>query len=548
VRRGALTLMLSLLCLIGAECLARGIIVNEVMANEPGTSRRLEWVELYNDSSLSVRLSNYLLVVGTVVIELPDIRLRPDEYYIICQTLYATSAYPGFETYWGDSSGVWGDSPSETHIQTPFEARSLSLPNSGGAVVLSDKAFAAISVFGWDQVGLDGYSWERLNPQSDSIVQCVDLSGSTPGFINSLTPVPVDLAVDSIAAIHAEGLTTITAHIHNRGLTTVTDAIAHFLYPPPTPQGVPDTIGTAPIPDLQPGELIPVERIFSLPGVYVDVMVDVPADDRNRNNRRELVVPGNQYPPFYITEFLANPTTDLGTEWIELRNRLDIPFDIANWLIGDAQGFHIISEFELILAPGEYFILAQNASAFNQYYHGFGRPVIQPPTWPRLNNDVDEISLVDHLGILADYVAYTQVYPDNFTWCRGEESPNINRWGRSSVPGGSPGGANQVVFETRIAPVTMSADPPVFAARAGHGPDSTAFIITAPSDESYSLRIFDRQGRVVRTFADRSPIFYDRYTWRGEDDNGALLPIGTYIALYEVDGVGTVKLVVVIAR
>ncbi len=548
MRRLALMLLLLALLVTAADCLAAGVIVNEVMANEPGTSRRLEWVELYNDSTVSIRLSNFLLEAGTVVIELPDIRIRPEEHYIVCQTLYGTPTAPGFEGYWGNNSGVWGDSPQEAIIQPPFEARSLSLVNTGGSVILADKAFEPISTLQWDNEGQDGFSWERLHPNSDSVHQCVDRTGSTPGFINSLAPVPVDLAVASVGTYVKDGLTTISAKIENRGLTTITDALAHYLYPPADPQGVPDTIGVAPIPGIQPGQVVEVQRNYSLPGIYVDIIVDVSPDDRNRNNQRQLIVPGDQYPPFYITEFLANPDTTIGTEWIELHNRLDIPYDISNWRIGDAQNSFVISDFELILAPGEYFILARDAFAFNSYYNGFARPVIQPPSWPVLNNAGDQIYLIDHLGIQADNFTYTYSYPDNFTWCRGEESPNIDRWGRSTVPGGSPGGANQIVFETRLAPVTLAVDPPVFAARSGHGPDTTAFILTAPSDQSYTLKIFDRQGRAVRTFAEESPVFYDTYTWRGEDDNGTLLPIGMYIALYEVSGVGTAKQPVVIAR
>ncbi|MBD3333705.1 hypothetical protein GF356_12720, partial [candidate division GN15 bacterium] len=407
MRRLATILLLLMATLTAADCLAAGIIVNEVMANEPGSSRRLEWLELYNDSTTSIRLSNFLLEVGTVVIELPDIRIRAGEYYIVCQSLFGTPTSPGFEGYWGDSSGTWGDTPDEAIIQTPFEARSLNLLNTGGSVVLADQAFEPFSVFEWTQEGLDGVSWERLNPDSDSVIQCVDQLGATPGFINSLAPVPVDLAVASVGASFKDGLTTLSAKIENRGQTTVTNAIAHYLYPPANPQGVPDTIGIAPVPGIQPGQVVQVERSYTLPGVYVDVMVDVSADDRNRNNSRELVVPGSQYPPFYITEFLANPDTTIGTEWIELKNRLDIPWDIANWKIGDAQGLHVISEFELILAPGEYFILADDAFAFNSHYIGFGRPVIQPPSWPILNNAGDQISLVDHLGIQADRFAYT---------------------------------------------------------------------------------------------------------------------------------------------
>ncbi|UCE24577.1 MAG: lamin tail domain-containing protein, partial [Candidatus Zixiibacteriota bacterium] len=83
-------------------------VVNEVLANEPGSVTGLEWIELYNDGQ-PVNLQDFSLRVGDNLIELPsEVNLSDGEYYIICRRLFATSTSPGFESIWGDSSGVWG--------------------------------------------------------------------------------------------------------------------------------------------------------------------------------------------------------------------------------------------------------------------------------------------------------------------------------------------------------------------------------------------------------------------------------------------------------
>ena len=79
------------------------IVINEAMVNEPGGTTSLEWIELYNDGQFKLTRA-YRLVIGSDTIGLPD-TLAEREYFIICRRLFNG----GFESEWGNGSGVWGD-------------------------------------------------------------------------------------------------------------------------------------------------------------------------------------------------------------------------------------------------------------------------------------------------------------------------------------------------------------------------------------------------------------------------------------------------------
>ena len=186
-------------------------IVNEVLANEPGSVTGLEWIELCNPGP-DVSLGQYQIRTKDNLIDLPvDVELPTGGYFIICRRLFATTISPGFESVWGDSSGVWGDTPREDSLPMPFEA-TMSLTNDTGTVDLLSGA-TVLSSLTWRISGLDGYSWERVLPGDDSVAQSVDADGSTPGFLNSVTPAEYDLALTDVTVRSENSSTFITFEI-----------------------------------------------------------------------------------------------------------------------------------------------------------------------------------------------------------------------------------------------------------------------------------------------------------------------------------------------
>ncbi|UCD65111.1 MAG: lamin tail domain-containing protein [Candidatus Zixiibacteriota bacterium] len=514
------------------------MVVNEVLANEPGGATSLEWIELYNGSASPIPLDGYTLQIGDNLIPLPEIELLDGEYYIICRRLFATESSPGFESIWGDSSGVWGDTPFESSIPTPFET-GFSLKNDSGRVALTLNG-EVVSALVWTESGTDGHSWERILPSDDRISQSVDPSGSTPGIINSLTPVPYDLALALADIRSVAGSTGLVFTVKNTGQQPVGSASLFII----DRAFGSDTIDVISLDEISPGDSLEVSREYLLDGVYVPMSAALSDDDRDRNNTLEFIAPGTAFPPVILSELLANPQGDLNSEWVEISNRSGEPVNLAQWMLGDALHSIVISPDTLYLMPDKYLVLVQTEPAFLAYYAGLAAPCMEPAGWPALNNDGDIVRLVDSYGLQADSFSYSFAYDDNYTWSRND----TESWGRSEDPDGTPGATNEVLLEHRASWLSVSADPP-YISPDGDGLEDIAVInISAPLADSYTVRIYDRQGRVVKTIYQDESMIPSTIEWNGLSDAGRRLPIGLYIIYVEACGVSSAKTPIVIAR
>jgi len=521
------------------------VIVNEVMANEPGGVRSLEWIELYNDSETPAFLSFVELFVysGTDSTSfLLGGSMGSESYLVLCRDSVK------FEEYWGDSSGVWGD-----HALEGYAIRELSfqLANPDGRAVLYSLS-NLISELAWDQSGEDGHSWERFHPASDVIEQSLDPSGSTPGRINSVTPMPIDLALAGVEAVSVSDSALLVFEIVNRGLTSVSTAFLDLFH---FDENAADSLGllvtSEPIGQVDSGFSVLLVGQYQFPGYYQPLVarLRVNNDDRPSNNRFAFTAPGYEYPPVILSEFLANPTSSWVSEWVELENVSDTTIDLAGWLLGDSISLVSISAGELQIQPTEYLVLAQDTAGFRLDYPLFAGRIHQPSAWCELNNGSDSVRLVDHFGIQAGCFYYDHAFDDNHSWSRSTSGEYAGRWGRSEDQGGTPGEENRVRFEpegTRTLGIKIT---PQIVSPDGDGrDDSTVIVVNVSGASTYSLKLYDSHGRLVKTFEDHAPDLAEQYVWRGRDGGGQRLPIGIYILYFEATGVESVKKTIVLAR
>ncbi|MEW5794901.1 MAG: lamin tail domain-containing protein [Candidatus Zixiibacteriota bacterium] len=522
------------------------VVINEVLSNEPGGAQSLEWVELFNDSPDSKNLTFYQLRAYSATdssTHLLSGMLAPQAYHILCRDTVR------FEQHWGDSSGVWGDVPFEQAFS--IGKVSFQLSNSSGRVTLSDPV-GPVSQLRWTQSGSDGYSWERIHPLIDSSAPSIDPSGSTPGRMNSVTPLPIDLALESISASAVENGAELVFRITNIGLTSINSSVLElyeFDSLEPDSQGV--LITGESVGPVDSGLTVLLVGQYSLSGYYQRLVANlfVLNDDRPNNNRRIFVAPGEDYPPVILSELLANPDPAFGSEWVELKNVSDMTIDLAGWFLGDSVGFAEIAVAELSIDPYQYLVLAEDTVGFVAAYPLFSGDLHQPAAWRGLNNSSDSVRLVDAFNIQADRFYYIDVHDNNHTWARSESMDNLGRWGRSEDAGGTPGEPNRV----RFAPdgsrtLSISIEPRIISPDGDGRDDSTVIKLEASPAESFSLRLYDSKGRKVRTFEDKVIDLKEQYVWCGESDSGEKLPIGIYILYFEAAGVESAKKTVVVAR
>ena len=525
------------------------IVVNEAMVNEPGSSTTLEWIELYNNSQSQGFLASHYMVIGNDTITFPTgLKLAPGEYFIVCAKLFSDQNSPGFEGVWGDTSGVWGDTPFESSLRIHFDV-SFSLLNGGGSIKLYNLLNNLVSEFQWTQGGVDGFSWEREFVDSANVLQCIRPGGSTPGFVNSVTPVAFDLSLEQIDILPFNGSTTVFFHIVNRSYNIISGAKLYFLRDPGDTLLVPtDTLQVFDLPDALPGFTTLIGGNYQLNGVYDTMLAKLTDDDRLQNNKQTIIATGADFPPIFINEYLANPTGAVGSEWVEIKNASSIPIDLKDWQLGDALNLHTIVDSSFFVYPGEYLVLVQDSSSFLNYYSPSTGLFLETDGWSALNNSGDQIRLFDAFGFSSDSLSFLSTYSDNFTWALAESGSNLGVWGRSLDTGGTPGAVNEVVFSSLGDDVTLTITPEHFGPD-GDGFDETVqFILEAPEAESYSIKIFDRAGREVRRLIDKETYLSPSYSWDGRDDQGRRLPIGIYIVVFDVAGIKDVRKTVVIAR
>jgi hypothetical protein len=546
--RSLVYIAIFVLAATGTTSAQAGLVINEVMADEPGGSRSLEWIELYNDSPDHDVLLWYDLRfdsdTGTVTIPLAG-NIPRWSYLIYCRNI------DRFEEHWGDSSGVWGDHPSETYLISQLPPQFPPLRTDGGWVQLYHMTRTLWSELSWSESGEDGHSWERVHPATDQIMASSEFGG-TPGLVNSLMPMGTDLALASIEVTRVNSSARLVFEIVNRGLTEIPSAFLDLFH---FDESIADSLGvlvaSEPIGQVDSGITVMLVGEYQFVGHYQKLIarVRLAIDDRPGNNKLVVVAPGSSFPPIRLSEVQVNSPHPFGSEWVELENVGDTAIDLSGWQIGDSIRYTEIASDSLMLPAGAFLVLAQDKAGFGLEFPLFTGLVHEPASWRQFNNGSDSVRLLDLYELSADRFYYDDNPDDGRTWSRSSTGAHIGEWGRSQDEGGTPGEVNRVRFEPEGSQTLNITITPQILSPDGDGRDDSTVIVVTTSDAStYVLRLYDSQGRRVKTFEDHSRDLAQSYVWYGRDDSGQKLPIGIYILYFEATGLESIKKTVVLAR
>ncbi len=242
---------------------------------------------------------------------------------------------------------------------------------------------------------------------------------------------------------------------------------------------------------------------------------------------------------------MPNPQAEPATEWVELHNISDTAINIAAWKLGDAVRLSGISTDQIVLYPGDFIVLAQSKIALDQRFPEESGRVVEVASWPSLNNDGDEVRLVDAYGITADRFAYHDVFGEDYCWSRRDEDRS---WGRSAGQYGSPGETNKVIPSSGGTTLRIELNSKYVSPDGDGFQDAVEITVLGCDTGECTVRLFDSQGRVVRTLAKNQRYLPMPLVWDGLSDNGSRLPVGLYILLVEREDGETAKTVVVVAR
>ncbi|MDX1438916.1 MAG: lamin tail domain-containing protein, partial [Rubricoccaceae bacterium] len=425
------------------------VVINEIMYDPPSPQPSdNEWVELYNRSDGTFDLAAFSLQDegGTPIpITATSMPVEPGEYVVLVNDgAEFSAAFPGVE-----------------FIEV---AGFPSLNNSGDrpAILFETAEIDAVSYTpSW---GGEDASLERIDPAGPSNfpsnwATTTDPLFGTPGAENSVfkpdvTPPDID-----------------------RVLASDPDIVDVFFNEPvdPTTAGnasnysIDNGVGTPAVASVAPeGDPTHVQLILSNP------LVPNTEHTLTATGISDLVgnVSGTLQATFFfgqgetpeandvvINEFLYDePDVNNPAEYIELFNRSNKVFDLADFTIGDSSGETDISTESVFLQPGGYAVLVEDGAAFETIFPEVD--FVDVSGWRSLNNSGDAVVLRSS-GSVIDSLFYDDSWGgENASLERKDpEGPSgfaVN-WATTTDPqGGTPGDLNSVYMPDIEGPSPVS--------------------------------------------------------------------------------------------
>ncbi|HXF49109.1 MAG TPA: lamin tail domain-containing protein, partial [Verrucomicrobiae bacterium] len=470
--------------------------------------------------------------------------LPPSGFAVISRKpLFETETENSFEKQWGNNSGTWGDHPSENY---PLLKGKFSLTNTSDRVVLLYQN-VPVDAFIWSADAGDGQSWERISPSNPAAVPNIDTcgapSGSTPGKANSVVPVANDLAVEELTVQNLTGSAPrLSGTVKNVGLDSTSARYLFFSLGLPGDTGftIAQLLDSTLVAPLAVQESAGFSIDLTLPAGYQRVIISLPPDGRNENNFTAVNLRiGTIAPTLLINEFLPDPEPPLESEWIEIFNAADTAVELFGWKLGDAKSQVAINPDSITIPPKSFVVVVEDKQNFRAFYPNILVPIFEPSSWPALNNDGDTIKLIGPFGQMEDSTGYKKGYGGNVSYEKKDPavpSDNSANWWRSvAAIGATPGGPNSIAavysenLQVDIAPNPFSPDGDGFD-------DEVAINFTLPFQANLSAKIYDVNGREVKTLLDNSPAVSGQLRWDGKGNNGKTLRSGIYVLFMESSG------------
>ncbi len=437
-----------------------------------------------------------------------------------------------------------------------------SLNNTGDVLVLRRPDATVEDEVRWEEDwgAVSGRSLERIDPlasgqERDNWTPSRDPRGATPGARNSRARRDRDLL---IARIESDG-PRLHVFVRNAGYEPL-PALALRLALDRNGDGVEnegELLVQVSLAALAPLDSLRVTESPVLPGMgWVTILarVEWPEDeDPSNNGLMSAVWTDPPSPSLQLNEIQASPLPG-DPEWMEYLNRTNEPINVEGWTLGlgitEGPGLAIATARTLVPAGG-FLVLAADSGLLRTWPECGTHPeavlcVLSSSRFSLLNEE-GLVRLRTPRGGMVDSQYYASAWHHpSVVDPRGISLERIHPDLVGGLPsswssctdsrGGTPGRRNSLYRDSPPGSASLEGLPSIFSPDGDGWEDFCLIRVRSPfSVARMRIRIFDTEGRVVRTLASDIPVGSEgSIAWDGRDDGGRILPVGPYVLVSDV--------------
>ena len=292
---------------------------------------------------------------------------------------------------------------------------------------------------------------------------------------------------------------------------------------------------------LAPGDSVTTNCSWSAPGSSMELfaVAQCPGDSFPQDDTLRCF--WNLTGPVVINEIMYSPSPG-EPEWLELLNRSQDPVQLLGWTTEDSKDRQVFCQDSLSIPPDSFVLVVPDSAEFRQFWPDVTCPLLQPPSWPVLNNTAqsgeewaDIVMIRDGQLQPQDYVPYDddwgasqgisleRIDPDQPGY-RGSNWTGSSSSATPGRPNSCSGGGLEPGRYLCYHPDPFSPD--------GDGIDD---ILTIQMDFGHpenevTLEIYNVQGRLILGLLNREICGGSRTViWNGTGEGGSRLPVGRYI-------------------
>ncbi len=397
-----------------------------------------EYIELYNNSGVTINLKGYSITDASSTAVLPSFNLEVDSFVTVC-----ANANIGLFMPYGKVIGV---------SNMPL------LNNSSDNIILKSSNSQIIHQINYDLNWYEdvlkndgGWSIELKSPKQlckgkQNYTASISNNGGTPSSVNSVWNNQPDLLPASVNGFSLVGDKSIKVHF-TEPLDTLSIALLGVVS---NPNVMVNDIRVLGIDTL----LIILQNAFTKNTEYTLTLtnvMDCSGNDTTLQFQFNYVVPDTaQNYDVLISEILADPDPVKqlpNAEYVELYNRSNKMISLKNWVLADGSSRATLPNF--LLLPDSFITITSSAHALP-----FDVNVLRVSGFPSLGNDEDWITLFNESGKVIHAINYTSAWFTDALKLNGgwslelvdADNPcGLNNWKAStSSNGGTPSKQNSV--------------------------------------------------------------------------------------------------------